>query len=143
MRSTSIVLVYLTMVLLVVGCAPTEPLALPGASASASVSTSTEPASVKGQLVYSNRQPVALVPVVLRNLDKEVPDRNVMTDEEGRFVIKGLRQGSYRLFEIRVYVDGGRGLCEVLERRDLDVDRTGVNLGVLKLKSKTIMPVDN
>ena len=142
MRSTSIVLVYLTMVLLVVGCAPTEPLALPGASASASVSTSTEPASVKGQLVYSNRQPVALVPVVLRNVYEETPDQTVMTDAEGKFVVDWITGGVYRLFEIRVYVDGGRGRCQVLERRYLRVDRAQVDLGKLKLKRKTIMPID-
>jgi hypothetical protein len=129
------VLMPLTMVLLAVGCAPSEPAALRDASAAA------QPASVQGRLVYSNRQPVSMVPVVLRDLDEERPEHNVMTDEEGRFAFEGLRQGSYRLFEIRVYVDGGRGRCEVLERREIDVNRPRVDLGELELKRRTIMPV--
>lgn len=135
MRSTSIVLLHLTIVLLAVGCAPTETAAPPEKPAY------TGAASVQGRLVYSDGQPVARVPVVLRNVYEETPDQNVMTDAEGKFVVDGITGGIYRLFEIRIYVDGGRGRCQVLERRYLRVDRARVDLGKLKLKRKTIMPV--
>lgn len=136
MRYTSIiVLVHLTIVLLVVGCEPTE-LAAPQDEL-----VFSGEASVQGRLVYSDGQPAARIPVVLRDLGEKMPDQNTITDAEGKFVVNGIRGGTYRLFEIRVYVDGGRGRCQVLERRDLRVDRARVNLGELKLKPKTIMPI--
>ncbi len=136
MKPTSIILVSLAVTFLIAGYAS------PGQTALQDEAGSGESASLTGRLLYSNGQPVSRVPVFLRDLAEEVPDHSVLTGEDGRFVFEGLKQGPYRLFEIRVYFDGGQGKCEVLEKRDVDIDQAHMNLGDLKLVPKTIMPIE-
>ena len=97
--------------------------------------------TVRGRLVYSSGGPADRVPVVLRQVDPPRRSARELTGADGRFEFKGLAGGAYRLFEVRVYVDGGKGQCEVLEKRDLRLDGKPVQLGDLKLARKTIMPI--
>jgi len=97
--------------------------------------------AVTGRVTYSTGRPAALVPVVLRSVDPAGRTHQMLTGQDGRFEFQAVAEGAHRLFEIRVYVDGERGRCEVLDRRDVPVGRKPVRLGDLKMTPKIIMPV--
>jgi hypothetical protein len=116
------------------GCEPDK-----GAT-SDSRSLAGEP-GVRGRLLYSNGAPAERVPVVLRSADPPQRTYRVNTGEDGRFALRGIPAGRYRLFEIRVYVNAKLGKCEVMARRAVTVGPDGLDLGTVKLAPGTIPPV--
>lgn len=99
-----------------------------------------EGGAVTGRLLYSNRDPAARLPVVLRGALPSRTTRRAITDTQGRFRAANLEAGRYRLFELRVYLSAKQGKCEVLARRDLKVADETLDLGELVLTPKTIPP---
>ncbi len=98
---------------------------------------------VAGLLVYSNGEPAGLLPLVMRNAARPDIVLKASADARGVFRFKNVAPGTYRLFELRAYLDARTGKCEVLERRTLKLTGKGANLGKLVLIPKTFPPLDS
>ena len=88
--------------------------------------TGAEPAplrkgEVAGLLVYSDGKPAGLLPLVMRHSARPEVVQKASTDARGAFRFKNVAPGTYRLFELRAYLDARTGKCEVLERRKLKI----------------------
>ena len=87
-------------------------------------------AHVTGRLLDSHGEPGSRIPVVVRSIDPPKRSQQTFTDSDGRFAFEGLGHGTQRIFEIRIYVDGGKGQCEVLESRDFRFDGNPCTLAI-------------